>query len=561
MTKRSAFFWVMVGALALLCLFSIFLALNRIYQVDEAQNVFMARIIGTGQTAFYFTNAPLWLVGPLAWLARSIQNASDLFLWNRVIFLVIFWINLVLIMLNTGTILRSVKGLSVLLGAATLAPLWDYGFEIRHDNLLLTGLLLIWLLGRVRPMGRPSYFLLGFLAVILQFVAFKAFVYVLPISVVFLLFPPPLHQLNKVKLAAIWVTGAVIALILCRLVYAHFGLWPVYLAGLQGGVDASGGGARFGAEMALGRTLVQTPLLLAITAAAIWSVGRDLRLRGIKSLSWEGTGPEAMLFLAMLIIFFINPTPFPYNLVNLVPFAFLLGFRFLDSAIEGLSGQPALVALAGGLLCFTHGVPFVSATWRHVNWSNERQEQLMHTAETLTDPAHDAVYDAIGMVPTRPSINFHWYLHSLNIQSFLKENDPGIQGVLSANPPAVLIPSYRTDWLRKEDWTFIQSRYIPLADDFWVLGQALPFGGGTFTVVHPGRYQLLGQRNGRTSPLEVGLCDGRAVVGRPIEFGLGQHELSCPVDMRPAFIWVGPKCDEIPELGRGDHQRLFVNWY
>ena len=561
MKKQSAYFWVMGGVLVVLGLFSIYLALNRIYQVDEAQNLFMARIIGTGQTGTYFTNAPLWLMGPLAWLVRSIQSSTDLFMWNRLIFLGIFWANVILIGLNTGTRLRSARGLAVLLGAATLAPLWDYGFEIRHDNLILTGLLLMWWTGRVRPRGIPSYFFLGFLAVLLQFIAFKAFVYILPISLAFLVFPSPLHRQSKVKLVATWIAGAVIALILCRLAYALSGLWPNYLSGLQGGLDVSGGGSRFGTGMALGRTLVQTPLLLSIAAAALWSVGRDLRLRGLASLARDGAGPEAVLFLAMLFVFFINPTPFPYNLVNLVPFAFLLGFRFLVPILEEVSGRPALLAIVGGVLCFTHGVPFATATWRHVDWSNERQELLMHTAESLTDPAHDAVYDAIGMVPTRPSINFRWYLHSLNIQSFLKEKEPGVQEMLASNPPAVLIPSYRTDWLRKEDWTFIQSRYIPLADDLWVLGQVLPLGGGSFVIVHPGRYQLLGQRNGSISPLDSGMCDGKAIGNRPVELGVGRHEVSCPKDTRPAFIWVGPRLESLPELGPGDHQRLFVNWY
>ena len=561
MKKQSAYFWVMGGVLVLLGLFSIYLALNRIYQVDEAQNLFMARIIGTGQTTTYFTNAPLWLMGPLAWLARSVKESAELFMWNRWIFLGIFWLNIGLMALATGIRIRSAQGLFILLMAATLAPLWDYGFEVRHDNLILTGLLLIWWLGRTRPRGIASYFLLGLLAVLVQFVAFKAFVYVVPLSAAFLLFPPSAHQQTRLRLATAWAAGALAAFLLCRIAYQVSGLWPIYLAGLRGGFEASGGGSRFGPGLALGRMLTQTPLLLAITVAALWWMGQELRRRGREALTYEGAGPEALLFLAMLGAFLVNPTPFPYNLVNLVPFAFLLSFRFLGPTLQSITERPVSLALAGGILCFTHAVPFAIATWRHVDWSNERQELLMHTAESLTDPAHDAVYDAIGMVPTRPSIHFRWYLHSLNIRTFIDGKDLGVQQLLNANPPAVLIPSYRTDWLRKEDWTFIQSRYIPLADDFWVLGQVLPLGGGSFVIVHPGRYQLLGQRNGSISPLDAGLCDGRATGSRPVELSPGRHELSCPQDTRPAFIWVGPRLENLPELGVGDHQRLFVNWY
>ncbi len=101
----------------------------------------------------------------------------------------IFWLNLALIALATGERLLSRRGLVALLAAATLAPLWDYGFEIRHDNLLLTGLLLTWCVVRVRPKGPPSYLVAGALAVAMQFTAYKAFVYVIPISLAILVFP------------------------------------------------------------------------------------------------------------------------------------------------------------------------------------------------------------------------------------------------------------------------------------------------------------------------------------------------------------------------------------
>ena len=44
----------------------------------------------------------------------------------------------------------------------------------------------------------------------------------------------------------------------------------------------------------------------------------------------------------------------------------------------------------------------------------------MRLAEDLTSPRGDPVYDGIGMVPTRPSINYHWFLHSLNVKSLVK---------------------------------------------------------------------------------------------------------------------------------------------
>jgi len=551
----------MLALLAILGVFSAYLAMNRIYQVDECQNVFMARIIGTGQSANYFTNAPLWLIGPLAWLARSARESTELFMWNRWIFLGIFWLNIGLVALATGTRLRSRRGLFILLMAATLAPLWDYGFEIRHDNLILTALLLTWWLGRTRPRGLSSYFLIGVLAVMLQFVAFKSFVYVLPLSAVFLFFPPPGHRKTRLQLAAAWVAGALVALVFCRLAYGFSGLWQVQRVGLGGSFGVSVATTRFSPWITFQRLLAQTPLLLAGSLAAFWSMGQEVRRDWRSILNWEGHAPECLLALIALGGLLVNPTPFPYNLINTVPFLFLLGCRFSIPFLENLYRQPKWVAAALGLLVFTHAVPFTTNTWRHLDRTNERQEQLMRVAEALTDAHRDRVYDAIGMVPTRLSVHFRWFLHSLNIRSFRDGAGPGIQDILAANPPAVIVPSYRTDWLRKEDLAFIQSRYVPLADDFWVLGQTLPSGGGIYRVTHPGRYNLLGQREGTISPLMTTRIDGQPLVSAIAELGLGTHTLQCAQDTKPIIVWLGPKLSSLPELGEGDHRYLFANWY
>src|SRR5207249_3395028 len=113
----------------------------------------------------------------------------------------------------TGEKLFSRRGLVALVGAATLAPLWDYGFEIRHDNPMLTGILLMWCALRIRPSGMQSYFVAGALAVLTQFISIKGLAYTLPISVAALAFPFPGHNAPRWKLAGGWLAGAAGALI------------------------------------------------------------------------------------------------------------------------------------------------------------------------------------------------------------------------------------------------------------------------------------------------------------------------------------------------------------
>ena len=538
-----------------------YLGAYRIYQVDEAQNLFMIRILGTHQTAAYFSNALLWMLGPFAWGAASATTSAGLFFGARMVFLGVFLLNVVLLALNTGARLRSVRGMVALLGAATLAPLWDYGFEVRHDNLILTGLLLMWWLGRARPRGRWSYAVIGFLGVTLLFIAFKSFVFVLPLCLALIAFPPPGHHESRLRLLGFWLLGAGAGAILVLVSYGVSGLWTVYLAGFKSGLQSSGGGARFGPNLALGRLLDQTPLLLGLSVAALMALILRLKPEGRRLLNWEGLVPEAVLCLGALGIVLINPTPFPYNLVNFVPFLYLLAFRFMATWAGEVEWTAPLPTLLACVLVFTHLVPFLRATWRHTDWLNDRQETLMQTAEALTDPGKDRVYDAIGMVPTRPTIGFHWYLHSLNIQTFSSGQIASVPQMLEARPAAVLIRSYRTDWLPEADQQFILSRYIPLADDLWVLGKVLPPGGGNYAAVHPGRYQVLSLEQGRLARVPLAELDGKTLDGNAAFLAVGTHLIASPPKVQPVVVWVGPRLNQPPKIGRGDHLRLFVNWY
>ena len=198
----------------------------------------------------------------------------------------------------------------------------------------------------------------------------------------------------------------------------------------------------------------------------------------------------------------------------------------------------------------------------------------MSLAESLTDPAKDRVFDGIGMVPARPVTDPRTFIHG--------QMDPGLRGghfreVLAANPAAVLIPSYRTDYLSPTNHAYIREHYVAVSDDFWVLGNVLPTGGGTFEVIHPGRYRIStlqasdlmgtypGGLQGMLAPEEVGkvpgTLDGQPIPDRPIELTCGTHRFETVAGCQPAVVWVGPHADRLHRQGMGDHTRLFFNWY
>ena len=561
MTRRFVWIVLITGLLGSLAWYSSFLAANRIYQVDECQNVYMAKVLATGQTSEFFTNGSLFLLGPLSWLTRTLEQSENIFAAGRVLFLGIFWLNLFLIALIAGKRLRSTEGLIALAGAATLAPLWDYGFEIRHDNLILTGILLIWLLVRVRPMGIPSYFGAGAITVALLFIAVKSLVYVLPLAAAVLIFPPPGHQRSRLHLALAWISGAILATLAIRLCYGSGGGWDIYLSVFHGVAKfsaATDGSARFAPWYTVSRLPSQMPLIVALSVAALITVLVELFRRGRAALTWNGSLPEVLLATGAFVGLFLNPAPFTYNVLHLAPYLFLLVFSYGRTLWQDLQNRPTLWPALGSIVLLGHLVPFGISVKRHADYRNYRQTAFMRLAESLTRPGTDLVYDGIGTVPTRRSIHFNWYLHSLNIRSFLNGSTPKVCEMLAVRPAAVFIRSYRTDWLTKEDQEFIESRYVPLSDDFWVLGKELPAGAGDVEIIHPGRYCVAPLKNSTNCVCWV---DGLASGDKPVELTNGLHHIESSSNQGLKVYWVGPKLERVEPIGAGDHHKLFVNGY
>jgi hypothetical protein len=574
---KRALTLVLLVVLAGLIWFSHRLAGLRIYHADECQNVSMARIIATGQTKAFYAEAGLFQTGVLGWLARGATRSVDILVPARFVMLELFWLNLVLMALATGERLLSRRGLIALVGAATLAPLWDFGFEIRPDNLLLCGVLLMWCVVRVRPKGLQPFLIAGALTMGLQFVAFESAAFTLAISAAILAFPAPGQRAPRWKLALAWATGAIGIFALIRVAYGAAGWWDVYMAEVKRVLGDVSGGNRAGLGEALRRLLIQTPLLLAFLTAALVGVAVDLRCRGKAAATWDGSLPEALLFLGALVVLLLNPAPEPYNLLHLVPYGFLLAFRYGSGVIEEVWSRIALRPVLVALLVFAHLVPFGVATRRHLRWTNYDQEARTRLAEELTDPARDAVYDGIGLVPTRPSIHFCWLLPDGNRRSLAEEQGLRVRDMLAARPAAVVIPNYRTDRLPEEDHAFIRERYVSLTDDFWVLGKVLPAGGGTFEVVHPGRFRVSSLEGsdlagtypdgvaGLMAPVVegslIGALDGVPLSKRPVELTVGTHRIETKPDCQAAVVWMGPRKERIGRLGGSDHRFLFVRWY
>src|SRR3954470_1253831 len=107
--KRLLIVIPLLAGLVFLVWFSLRLAGNRIYQVDECQNIYVAHLLNTGQAKTSFTAITLFIM-PLMWLTRHAVESADLFINGRFFALELFWLNIVLLALATGEKLFSRRG-------------------------------------------------------------------------------------------------------------------------------------------------------------------------------------------------------------------------------------------------------------------------------------------------------------------------------------------------------------------------------------------------------------------------------------------------------------------
>ena len=570
---------ILLAGIAVLGWFSFFLAATRIYQVDECLNVFVAHMIAARESAPGMDLFQLML----SWFIPLGARAADLFASARLFTWLIFWLNFILIALATGERIFSRRWLIALVGAATLAPLWDYGFEIRHDVLLLAGVLFIWGMVRFRPPRLGTFFCVGAVSVALIFISIKSILFTVPICLGIFLFPPPGTRPARWKLAVAGCLGAVLAFFALRLVFKTAGLGHDYLATVQNVASLPSDTFRFWpTSMTLPRLLVQTPLLVALVFAAIIASAAAVLREKRSALNWDGFLPETLLLGIALTALFINPNPYPYNLLHVAPYAFLLAYRYGVILWKQYRQHAAFAPLAICVLVFTHLVPFISVTHRHWAMQNFGQEHLMTLTEDLTDPEKDTVFDGIGMVPTRKVCDMRTFIHGQQFLNLVKNSPDGmnIRNFLVANPPSVVILSYRTEWFSDADRDFLQERYVSIADDFMVLGSQLPAGGGTFQVFHAGRYRITSAEGSNIVgtypepkrikdmfapqpevPPLAGTIDGVPLNDHPVELSVGTHRIECSAGTKAAVVWVGPHLDKVPHSPGQDHHLLFVNWY
>jgi hypothetical protein len=470
------------------------------------------------------------------------------------------WVNALLMVKGAGFRIRSRSGLWALLLAATLAPLWDYGFEIRHDVPLLTATLALWCLVRRPGPAGVRFLLAGAVAAFMEMIAFKGFMYALPLLALGFHLERPRGPGRTLGRLGLVLAGLIAGLALGRVLHGLAGTWELaWTAFKDTGAYAANHVERFQPWGTLIRIFTEAPLLGAGALAALavpLLPPRAGSFRAFLACEWF---PEWCFAVLCLVLLLANPTPFPYNLLHLVPALTILLMRFREPIIRALGAMaPPARQMVVGALVILHVLPWAAATDRHVDMGNDRQQEVAGLAEAMTDPALHRVFDGSGLCSTRDPIGRKWIIHSFTISHFMDGSWPSVRSLLAQNPTPVILPNYRLYWLPKADHDFIRAHYLALADDFLVLGGTLEAGAPSWEALAAGRYRI-DDPDGGPSPQVFGLDGHRLQPGVQV-LARGRHDFQIPAGRRLRVAWVGPTLKDLPPLGPAPHP-LYVNWY
>lgn len=534
-------------------------ALDRNYQVDEFQNA--QNIVLLAKGGKWISYAPLRTL-PNLLLCRVANGA-----WSTIANLSVMRLLYFLLLLANLTLIARVQPfvrgqwgrIGVLVGATLLFPIWEHGIEIRPDNALLLLQLLGFgfVLAALESSGWrrvAMLFLLGLSAAGMHYSTAKAIAYWPPhvcLGVVVCIVHPRLARPRSiVAWLAASATGFGLGAFLFWLLNVICGTESVttVAAGLNSGfVTASlRMQTRFSPLPLLGEEVLKNPALVLAGVLASSVAIREFSLR-----SWRDYLPRLVAcayFAWSVCVLLINPTPFPYNMLHVAPFAFIFAILALSHLARN---NRALL----GVLAAVHALTFIrnAMTSEFFLHSNFHQCSYIDAAEYIT-PEDEPVLDAVGMVTSRPPASKQWWIHWFNWGNYFAGRYRNYADIMREDKPPVVITNFRWRWMRGDEHKVLESMYVEPHHRFHVLGANLNPCLNEFELARTGHYVIRAY-----GTKEALIIDGEPVHDKDmLHLSAGHHAYSTPVEAM--LLWVLEGSEHFPPLIVPDASppRLFV---
>jgi hypothetical protein len=239
--------------------------------------------------------------------------------------------------------------------------------------------------------------------------------------------------------------------------------------------------------------------------------------------------------LAITILVFSHPAPWPYNFILAVPFLGLWGAVLL----RFVQANRQLQVLA--VVCVFVGSLSIGNHVRYLSHDNAFQNQTVRRAESVLQP-DDRYFDGIGMVVNRqqagwdlPGQVISWDQAAiLSIRAAAERGNFSHLERIFAAAPKVWIQTYRSKALSEVLAPYLTDSYVPIYSNVLLAGIELsPGQTKVFRTWWPGAYRLY-RADGST--VEAGLEVDDRRIGGPVRLDKGLHRLRLTGSEGPLYL-------------------------
>jgi hypothetical protein len=279
------------------------------------------------------------------------------------------------------------------------------------------------------------------------------------------------------------------------------------------------------------RSLLRDPVLYTLCFIG-------LLLCGWRLAALESAERRAWIFsVAITVMVFAQPSPWPYNFVLVIPFLALWAPQVVTAipAGNGLTKHVALTILVTAL-----GMSFVRNV-QVLAHNNAFQNETVRRAELLLRPG-DTYFDGIGMIVTHqqagwklPGQVISWDTPTLKaLRGAVARGDVNHFERIFAGAPKLWILSYRTLAIEDILTPYLMDAYIPIYPNVLIAGRALDGDiGFLFRVRWPGRYRLFdafGRPSKAAFEIDGDLTDGVVALDK------GPHRVRLTGTKGPLYL-------------------------
>jgi len=553
--------WPYAVLIVLLLGGGLWLATHRIFQVDEVQNMHMSWLLTQGDSDNYYNSAEIYMI-PLALVSRLCQTPVAFLITCRIIFFVLFAASLFVTAcaLSEHDKFHFVGALFILLSAPVF---WDYGFEVRHDNIVILGmsLMILMLFRAANGSLKQRLFWGGLTGGFLLLSSLKSVVLWAPVLGYMMAVQARRGRTAFVRATAASLAGFGISLAIAFSAHGLQGSLAIYIRGIGDFARTlATGRIRFFDWDYLWRFITGQPLITLSSAAFLLICSGPIAQRWARGEAFrddDRRAKELLLLLLAIVFLAVNPTPFPYNYLYIALLASPAACHLMVRALRHPNSAVSILAL--GLIA-AQGVIWSTQTSRHLSYRNDGQKKIVEFLNDYTDQK-DCVFDGVGLSIYRRGPERVWYLHSLSQARYLAGDIPSVRDVLTSSVCPVLVESYKWQYMLPEDLAFIQSRYVSHGRFIWILGGKIHAGSAgshAFDIHKDGFYLISKQPGALQAALTI---DGVPTDPNPVYLRKGRHILVTDCALETVRLeWVKDPSVlhiDVPSIS----EPIFVNWY